>query len=278
MSSIRQCNSVDFEQIFVLLKQLWPDKTLDRDALRWVYSRGLESGFQRYLCAVENERVVGFCSLTIKNNLWQAGYLAHIDELIVKKSGVDLALAVHCWLQLSVLQGRLDVLGSSLTPHFTARKRTVSTSSKDLKIEGICFQRPYSLRIGCGMPHSDKRGVIGIWESWPYAEKPSSTKNFSVCNQAPADFPILQRQILHPLKSTSTNSSVVGVRPQDGFSLAQLFCLVDVFLDPAFEELGDGGAIFFRHHDVAIAGQSYIFEVHVSGFYARLIQPFCYAV
>jgi glucosamine-phosphate N-acetyltransferase len=85
MSSIRQCTSVDFEQIFVLLEQLWPDKTLDRDALRWVYSRGLTSGFQRYLCAVENESVVGFCSLTIKNNLWQAGYLAHIDELIVRK-------------------------------------------------------------------------------------------------------------------------------------------------------------------------------------------------
>jgi glucosamine-phosphate N-acetyltransferase len=34
---------------------------------------------------VENENVAGFCSLTIKNNLWQAGYLGHIDELVVSK-------------------------------------------------------------------------------------------------------------------------------------------------------------------------------------------------
>jgi len=27
--------------------------------------------------------IIGFCSLTIKNNLWQAGNLGHIDELIV---------------------------------------------------------------------------------------------------------------------------------------------------------------------------------------------------
>jgi len=34
-------------------------------------------------CAVEGDRVIGFCSLTLKSNLWQAGYLGHIDELIV---------------------------------------------------------------------------------------------------------------------------------------------------------------------------------------------------
>jgi|ERR1019366_6026405 glucosamine-phosphate N-acetyltransferase len=85
MIVIRQCASTDFEQIFVLLKQLWPEKTLDSDALFRVYSRGLASDLQRYLCAVENENVAGFCSLTIKNNLWQAGYLGHIDELVVSK-------------------------------------------------------------------------------------------------------------------------------------------------------------------------------------------------
>ena len=29
------------------------------------------------------DQIVGFCSLTIKNNLWQAGNLGHIDELVV---------------------------------------------------------------------------------------------------------------------------------------------------------------------------------------------------
>jgi len=86
MTAIRACTREDFEQIFALLRQLWPDRTLDRDALSQVYCRGLASDLQRFLCAEEEEEnIVGFCSLTIKNNLWQAGYLAHIDELVVRK-------------------------------------------------------------------------------------------------------------------------------------------------------------------------------------------------
>ena len=85
MIAIRPCASEDFLQVLVLLEQLWPDKTLDAEALSGVYSRGLASGLQHYLCAVEGEKIVGFCSLSIKNNLWQAGYLAHIDELVVGK-------------------------------------------------------------------------------------------------------------------------------------------------------------------------------------------------
>ena len=85
MIDIRACTRADFEQILELLQQLWPEKILDRDAIGCVYSRALASDLQRYLCAVESDSVVGFCSLTIKNNLWQAGYLAHVDELVVRK-------------------------------------------------------------------------------------------------------------------------------------------------------------------------------------------------
>jgi GNAT superfamily N-acetyltransferase len=85
MIAIRPCASEDFLQVLVLLEQLWPDKTLDAEALSRVYSRGLESSLQHYLCAVEDGNIAGFCSLSIKNNLWQAGYLAHIDELVVGK-------------------------------------------------------------------------------------------------------------------------------------------------------------------------------------------------
>jgi len=96
MTVIRPCTSADFEQIFELLKQLWPDKTLDSKALARVYHRGLTSDLQRYICAADDENVIAFCSLTLKNNLWQAGFLGHIDELIVSKekrgSGVGSAL------------------------------------------------------------------------------------------------------------------------------------------------------------------------------------------
>ncbi|MGA2350468.1 MAG: GNAT family N-acetyltransferase [Terracidiphilus sp.] len=78
------------------MQQLWPEKTLDADALHQVYSRGIDSDFQRFLCAVEDEHVIGFCSLTIRNNLWQAGYLAHIDELVVsqQKRGLGIGSAL----------------------------------------------------------------------------------------------------------------------------------------------------------------------------------------
>ena len=52
-------------------------------ALKKVYERGLMGNSQVYLCATDGENVVGFASLTIKNNLWQAANLGHIDELVV---------------------------------------------------------------------------------------------------------------------------------------------------------------------------------------------------
>jgi GNAT superfamily N-acetyltransferase len=83
MAEIRECREEDFEQILPLLQQLWPAKTLNHDHLRVVYERGRRSDLQHYICAVESGRIAGFCSLTLKNNLWQEGYLAHVDELIV---------------------------------------------------------------------------------------------------------------------------------------------------------------------------------------------------
>jgi len=84
MAEIRACIASDFEPIFSLLQQLWPDKTLCRERLQSVFDRALKSGeVQRYLCAVEDGRIAGFCSMTLKNNLWVEGWLAHLDELVV---------------------------------------------------------------------------------------------------------------------------------------------------------------------------------------------------
>lgn len=73
----------DFQAVFQLPSQLWPDKDLDVAALRRVYERGLRANAQVYLCAIDGENVVGFASLTIKSNLWEGANLGHIDELIV---------------------------------------------------------------------------------------------------------------------------------------------------------------------------------------------------
>jgi GNAT superfamily N-acetyltransferase len=83
MLQIRQCSIEDFEEVVKLLGQLWPDKTIDTAALQTVFARSVASECQVYLCAADDNRIIGFASLTIKNSLWQEGYLGHVDELIV---------------------------------------------------------------------------------------------------------------------------------------------------------------------------------------------------
>jgi ribosomal protein S18 acetylase RimI-like enzyme len=83
MLQTRPCRSEDFDAVLVLLKQLWPEKSFDPDALRTVFNRALTSDTQAYICSADDDKVIGFGSLTIKNNLWQEGYLAHVDELVV---------------------------------------------------------------------------------------------------------------------------------------------------------------------------------------------------
>lgn len=83
MIQIRECSDNDFDMIVMLLQQLWPDKSLNIDSLKIVFDKALSSDNQKYICAIEDNRAIGFGSLTIKNNLWQEGNLGHIDELVV---------------------------------------------------------------------------------------------------------------------------------------------------------------------------------------------------
>jgi hypothetical protein len=80
---IRNCTAADFEDVKKLLQQLWPDRHSNEKDLQEVYHRALNTSQQTLMVAVDADKVVGFCSLTIKNNLWQAGILGVIDELIV---------------------------------------------------------------------------------------------------------------------------------------------------------------------------------------------------
>jgi glucosamine-phosphate N-acetyltransferase len=56
---------------------------LDYDKLLIVFKKALNSDNQRLIVGLIDNRIVGFCSLTIKNNLWQAGNLGHVDELVI---------------------------------------------------------------------------------------------------------------------------------------------------------------------------------------------------
>jgi ribosomal protein S18 acetylase RimI-like enzyme len=73
----------DFDQVYPLFEQLWPDKALDREALFQVFSRGAASETDVLLCAEVNHRIIGFCAYAIVNNLWQAGRIAYVYAMVV---------------------------------------------------------------------------------------------------------------------------------------------------------------------------------------------------
>ena len=86
----------DFDSIFPLLRQLWPDRELDEKALRTIFARCLNLDNEKYFVADKDGIVVGFCSFTIKNSLWQGGYIGYISELVVdsafRRYGIGTAL------------------------------------------------------------------------------------------------------------------------------------------------------------------------------------------
>ena len=86
MAEIRACIASDFEQILFLLQLLWPDKALCHKRLRAVYDNALASDTQHYLCAVDQDRIVGFCSVSLRNNLRVEGALANLDEMVVSQA------------------------------------------------------------------------------------------------------------------------------------------------------------------------------------------------
>jgi len=98
MISVKPCGAEDFDSVIALLRQLWPEKVLDVPALRKVYDAALVSDRQRYVCAVDGQRIVGFGSLTIKSNLYHA-VVGYVDELVVddsyRGSGVGTLLLDH---------------------------------------------------------------------------------------------------------------------------------------------------------------------------------------
>lgn len=70
---IRYCTENDYEAVYELLRQLWADTIPDRDALRTPYTKAVASKSQMLIVARVGPRLAGFCSLTVKNNLWQRG-------------------------------------------------------------------------------------------------------------------------------------------------------------------------------------------------------------
>lgn len=84
--NVRYSRPKDFNAIFSLFGQLWPDKELDSYNLEEVFNRGVESNSDEYICAEADGKVIGFCALSIVNNFWYEGLVSYIYAMIVDHS------------------------------------------------------------------------------------------------------------------------------------------------------------------------------------------------
>ena len=83
---IRLCELEDFSFVFNLVRTLWPHLTFNFEDYKKVYRQALESEIHKSIVALINNQIVGFCSLSITNNLWHAGSLGQIDVLVVDET------------------------------------------------------------------------------------------------------------------------------------------------------------------------------------------------
>jgi glucosamine-phosphate N-acetyltransferase len=97
---IKKPKQEDFVDVYLLLKQLWPEKKIKRKVLEKVFYEGLKSTAEEYLVAWFDDVIIGFVSIHYKNSLWQEGMLAHIDEMVVdedyREKGVGTLLLDEC--------------------------------------------------------------------------------------------------------------------------------------------------------------------------------------
>ncbi len=81
--SVRNAVAQDFDAVYPLFKQLWPNKTLNETELKRVFCRGVASETDELFCAELDGQLIGFCAYAIMNNLWQEGNISYIYAMVV---------------------------------------------------------------------------------------------------------------------------------------------------------------------------------------------------
>ncbi len=112
---IRPVVKGDIDSILLLLQQLWPKKKIHLHQIQSLIQQQLLSRNHHLVVAEQQNRVVGFGSLSRKINLWTEGMLGHIDELVVddreQQRGIGtiiLNYIIEMGLQLGCRRIKLD--------------------------------------------------------------------------------------------------------------------------------------------------------------------------
>jgi len=80
--NIRPANINDFEEVFLLLKQLWPDYDLDKEAVKNIFLNNIETQRKYFFIVQIKDSIIGLISISIVND-FRHGKIAIIDEFIV---------------------------------------------------------------------------------------------------------------------------------------------------------------------------------------------------
>ncbi len=139
---IRRAYRDDFIEVFELLKQLWPDKELNKLKLQEVFAKALDSENQQMIISEVDSQIVGFCSLTIKNNLWAAGNLGHVDELITDEHYRGIGIGSHLLEQITVIAKEHDCIKIELDSALHRTNSHAFYQKIGFENRGLIFSKP----------------------------------------------------------------------------------------------------------------------------------------
>jgi len=83
--TIRDASPEDLDGIASLLQQLWPSSQISAASVGACFRKSFSIEGHIIRVAVYEKKIVGLCSLSIRNNLKAEGSLGNIDELVIDK-------------------------------------------------------------------------------------------------------------------------------------------------------------------------------------------------
>ena len=83
---VRPSIKEDFNDVFELLMQLWPDKTLAETTMFQNFQVGLTTETEIYVTALLYKRIVGFASVSLVHSLYHGGKMACVEALVSDKN------------------------------------------------------------------------------------------------------------------------------------------------------------------------------------------------
>ena len=83
---VRAANIGDFKYVFSLLEQLWENKKLYKNMVLKVWKKDRKSSRYASFVSVTGGVISGFAGAAVRDNLWVAGLMCNLNELVVDKN------------------------------------------------------------------------------------------------------------------------------------------------------------------------------------------------